>query len=217
MKKFIFNKLKNYLLNIVCKMKPENFETGFCTSCGIIVEYPIKYSGMIVPCSECGGKIVIGIKQQRVTYDDVSHNVGPKKPIVKPFCQISNINFRSTKHKRYNQGQWNGLIHDANRLITIRPDKEYNDSYIVTIYQPGNIHPVFHDDLNMSPKRMEVILSLPNEGLIVLQGYGSDPLLSSRPPQIQKHYAVILEFEKSDLNKISLLMLDRQALIVYYK
>ena len=136
----------------------------------------------------------------------------------KPFSDISKIHFKSSHHRRYNSGQWDGSENiNCLRLFTILPDEEYDDSYIFTSFLLDGVHPQWKDNLSISPKRMEVVLLEPKEERIILQGFGSDPLLSNRPPQIQKDYGIIIQFDKSTIVTISLLFLDRQAQIVYYQ
>ncbi len=75
-----------------------------------------------------------------------------------------NIQFKSSKHIRIEaSGEERPAV--ANRLIEIRPNTTgcdgYNlsrgDGYIVTLYNLDGMHPIWRNNIQMSPKPMRII------------------------------------------------------------
>lgn len=83
--------------------------------------------------------------------------------------------FKSPDHIRFESGQHvSGPHNGANRIIKVEPDKYQEKSFTVTIYNPDGKHPVWNNNIQMSPKQMRVIEEYPDK--IVLRGWGTDSL-----------------------------------------
>ena len=93
--------------------------------------------------------------------------------------------FKSSDHIRYQDGiHVSGPHGSANRAIKVEPNingcSGYNivsgDGYIVTIYNLDGMHPVWQNNVQMSPKPMRIISQSADK--IVLRGY---PLQAMSP------------------------------------
>lgn len=133
-----------------------------------------------------------------------------------------NIYFKSTKHQRYANDVEVGDLQLCNRAVEIKPNiagcKGYNipvgKGYIVTIYNLDGDHPLWGNNVQMSPKPMVVVRQTENE--IELRGY---PVLAMTPfgwmEVDQSDYGITLYIESGNVKKCVLHMFDRNTDIVY--
>lgn len=84
------------------------------------------------------------------------------------------IVFDSSDHVRFPNGQ-NVSEHNYNchRRITIEKNIEGAEGYTVTMYNiDGMMHPLWQNNIQMSPKRMKIVNK--QENIIEFRGYGYD-------------------------------------------
>ena len=91
---------------------------------------------------------------------------------------ILNFLFESSDHLRYENGIHVAGPHGgANRAVKVEPiingcsgyNLQGGDGYIVTIYNLDGAHPVWQNNVQMSPKPMKIVSQ--SEEKIVLRGY----------------------------------------------
>ena len=86
--------------------------------------------------------------------------------------------------------------------------------YIVTIYNLDGVHPMWGNNVQMSPKPMEVVSQSNNK--VELRGY---PVLAMTPfgwmEVDQSDYGVTIYFDAEKVEKCVLHMFDRNTDIVY--
>jgi hypothetical protein len=129
---------------------------------------------------------------------------------------LSAIYFKSSDHKRYNGGVLGaGDYRGCMRAIEVKADPDYERSYIVTLYNLSGIHPQWGDNIQIAPKRMRVVSASPTE--VTLRGYGDDPMLAGRPPQIQKDYGITIHSQNGGIEYISYHYHDRDVRIDFLK
>ena len=133
-----------------------------------------------------------------------------------------NIYFKSTKHQRYTNDVEVGDLQVCNRAVEIKPNiagcNGYNipagKGYIVTIYNLDGDHPLWGNNVQMSPKPMVVVRQIENE--IELRGY---PVLAMTPfgwmEVDQSDYGITLYTESGNVKKCVLHMFDRNTDIAY--
>lgn len=166
----------------------ENHVITNCVHCSINIKAPSNMAGHKAKCPNCGELIVIGLNKQYVTYNDVHREEPPKTPVVKSHIDISGIYFKASRHRRYNNGKWDGSENkNCLRAFEIKSDPKYDGSYLVTLTSLDGINPHWGDNIQMSPKRMEVISS--SDKMIELRGFGSDPMQPSGLPRYKKTMA----------------------------
>ena len=183
-----------------------------CSVCNQLIEAPEEVAGSSIVCPGCGSAIgIVSFGKPIVLDDDLV-----EAPIIKPELDISKIYFISSNHKRYNNGKWNGSDNRGNmRAIEVKPDSEKDDSYFVTLYNLSGVHPEWGDNIQIAPKRMKVVSSEVNK--ITLKGYGDDPMLANRPPQIQSNYGIVIHLKNKNIDHISYYYHDRNVRIDFVK
>ena len=188
-----------------------------CKYCGARIQAESRHAGRVASCPNCGQDIVIGLNRKsgpppllvNTPKDSVS---APKRATI----DISNVYFRSTDHKRYNSGIPTGVNNKGcNRAIEIKSDATVDNSYIVTLYNLDDVHPDWGDNIQIAPKRMKIIES--SEAFITLRGFGSDPMLSSRPPQIQENFGISIHLRSGEIDHISYYYHDRDVRLDFLK
>ena len=135
-----------------------------------------------------------------------------QKEQIKPVTQklnLADFKFLSDNHIRStngvpsgnnNKGAWRGV-----RIID-----EGGDKFQVLIYNMVGNHPMWGDNLQMTPKQMKLVRKSSDE--IYLQGYGSDIFGNSFAD-----YALTLKLTANNVSTITLHMLDRGVEILYLK
>lgn len=133
--------------------------------------------------------------------------------------------FNSSDHIRYQNGIHVAGPHGgANRAIKVEPNingcSGYNivsgDGYIVTIYNLDGMHPVWQNNVQMSPKPMRIISQSADK--IVLRGY---PLQAMSPfgwiDFNGQDYGLTIFLKKKQVDKCVLHMYNRNVEIEYLK
>lgn len=121
---------------------------------------------------------------------------------------LNNFRFVSNNHIRYN----NGVRSDANNKGAYRGILiESNDSetFIVSIHNLRGDNPTF-GNIQMAPKPMKIVRK--NNDTIELRGYGYDEM--GYP---FSDYGIILHLSNNIVEKVTLIMWDRNARIEYLK
>lgn len=81
------------------------------------------------------------------------------------------IVFDSSDHVRFPNGQdVSGHNYNCHRRITIEKNIEGAEGYIVTMYNMDGVHPLWQNNIQMSPKRMKIVNK--QENIIEFRGYG---------------------------------------------
>jgi len=187
-----------------------------CKQCGTRVQAEPNLTGCTGNCPNCGTAIAIGsVRVGPPPLPKTDSNPDTPQP-VPPHIDISQLYFRSTDHKRYNSGVPSGGDNrGCNRAIEIKPDTQYDESYFVTLCNLDGVHPDWGDNIQIAPKRMKVVMS--SKDTITLRGYGADPMLAGRPPQIQENYGITLHLKDDAVDHISYHYHDRNVRIDFLK
>lgn len=125
------------------------------------------------------------------------------------FMILDNFTFISNDHSRYENGKIVSASNpNCNRVIEIkRIDAE--EVFLVTIYNLDGDHPVWQNNIQMSPKRMKIISF--NNKTINLLGIGSDFIGNSF-----SDYGLTIFFEMGKTKSITLQIFDRKVEINYF-
>ena len=189
----------------------DNYIYTQCPYCDTYSELPAKYSGVAAQCLTCSNTFVVGlirnteIKTTKKTNSD---------EIIHPPIDISDVCFISTNHTRFNNQETKGETFLAcNRKFLINEDSSIKNSYIVTLYNLDGVNPMWGDNIQMAPKRMKVV-KIEND-TIVLRGFGNDPMLTNRPPQVQENFGVCIKHANNEISEIALLYHDRNVKILF--
>ena len=115
-----------------------------------------------------------------------------------------NFEFKSYDHIRYQDGRVvSGPHGGANRVITVNPDKQNRDGFLVTIYNADGLHPLWRDNVQMGTKTMRIISK--TESLVRMQGYGF----------MMDDYAFDIYHHDGNILKCTLYLLERNVKIEY--
>lgn len=126
--------------------------------------------------------------------------------------------FDSSDHIRYKNGvDVSGHNYGCNRRITVEKNIEGNEGYTVAIYNLDSVHPLWGNNVQMTPKQMKVVNIVGNQ--VELRGYGYDmkAVLMGVPMDAASFsdYGLILTFEENRIIGAQLNMYDRNLSIVY--
>ncbi len=184
-----------------------------CPTCGQRVQAPPSRAGTCAACPGCGREIVIGNATRKTKSHPIPNHTEPaaeqKKSVV---TILSSVYFKSSNHNRYNEDvRTEGDNRGCMRAIEVKADPENDNSYIVTLYNLSEVHPQWGDNIQVAPKRMRVVASSAEE--ITLRGYGQDPMLTGRPPQIQENYGIKLHMKRGSIDHVSYYLYDRNVRI----
>lgn len=127
---------------------------------------------------------------------------------MKTSIDLSNFRFISNNHVRYN----NGVKSDANNKGAYRGiliESNNDETFIVSIHNLRGDNPIF-GNIQMAPKPMEIIRE--DDDAIELRGYGYDEM--GFP---YSDYGIILHLSDNEIEKITLIMWDRDVKIEYLK
>lgn len=130
------------------------------------------------------------------------------------------VSFDSSDHVRFQNGEpVSGHNFDCHRRITIEKNIQGNEGYTVTIFNLDGVHPLWQNNIQMSPKRMKI--TNVNESIVELRGYGYDEnALAIGAPVADAsfaNYGVVLMVDNSGITRAQLNMYDRNISIVYLK
>ena len=130
------------------------------------------------------------------------------------------IVFDSSDHVRFQNGQdVSGHNYNCHRRITIEKNIEGAEGYTVTMYNMDGVHPLWHNNIQMSPKRMKIVNK--QESIIEFRGYGYDEnaLAFGAPMEAASfaNYGVVIKIENNHIVLAQLNMFDRHVSIVYFK
>lgn len=122
-----------------------------------------------------------------------------------------NFIFKSYDHLRYENGRHvSGPHGGANRAVKVEPNISGGEDYTVTVYNLDGNHPVWQNNVQMSPKQMKVIQRKNDK--IVLRGFGRDMLGASFAD-----YGLTIHIKHETVEKCILHMYDRNVDIEYLK
>lgn len=87
----------------------------------------------------------------------------------------SYVEFHSSDHIRYQNGvDISGHNFNCHRKIRIEKSITGNEGYSVTIFNEDGIHPMWGNNVQMSPKKMRIVKL--TSDCIELCGFGTDPM-----------------------------------------
>ncbi len=128
--------------------------------------------------------------------------------------------FDSSDHIRFEKGRdVSGHNYNCNRRIKIESNISGKEGYTVTIFNLDGIHPLWGNNVQMSPKRMKIVNT--HHNMVELRGYGYDEnaLRLGAPPEAASfaHYGLLLLFNNGEIIQARLNMFDRGICIEYLK
>ena len=121
------------------------------------------------------------------------------------------LNFDSSDHVRFENGKAaSGHNLGCHRRIEFRKDIEGDLGYTMTIYNLDGVHPLWQNNIQMSPKKMKIISA--DEGIVELRGYSCDLLGNSF-----ENYGILFLHNGYEIERVQLNIYDRNISIVYLK
>ena len=127
------------------------------------------------------------------------------------FPPKGSVAFTSLDHVRFQNNQdISGHNYGANRRLVIEKNIEDGEGYTVTMFNLDGIHPLWQNNIQMSPKRMRI--TNVSDNIVQLRGYGYDSMGTSFAD-----YGVVLLIENEEIIRAQLNMYDRNISIVYLK
>ena len=124
---------------------------------------------------------------------------------------LGSVAFTSSDHVRFQNNQdISGHNYGANRRLVIEKNIEDGEGYTVTMFNLDGIHPLWQNNIQMSPKRMRI--TNVSDNIVQLRGYGYDSMGTSFAD-----YGVVLLIENEEIIRAQLNMYDRNISIVYLK
>ena len=127
------------------------------------------------------------------------------------FPPKGSVAFTSSDHVRFQNNQdISGHNYGANRRLVIEKNIEDGEGYTVTMFNLDGIHPLWQNNIQMSPKRMRI--TNVSDNIVQLRGYGYDSMGTSFAD-----YGVVLLIENEEIIRAQLNMYDRNISIVYLK
>lgn len=122
------------------------------------------------------------------------------------------------RFKKIDGSFWNGETfrfadynnYGANRRLVIEKNIEDGEGYTVTMFNLDGMHPLWQNNIQMSPKRMRI--TNVSDNIVQLRGYGYDSMGASFAD-----YGVVLLIENEEIIRVQLNMYDRNISIVYLK
>lgn len=122
---------------------------------------------------------------------------------------VGEYKFDSSDHIRYqNNIDVSGHNYGCHRQVEIKNNVNGGEGYTVTIYNMDGNHPLWGNNVQMSPKQMKIVKAENN--VVSLIGFGSDFLGNTF-----SDYAIDIYFNERNVDKIVLKMLDRNIKIEY--
>ena len=128
--------------------------------------------------------------------------------------------FDSTDHIRFQNGKdVSGHNFGCNRRFVIEKNISGDEGYTVTIYNLDGVHPLWHDNVQMAPKRMKIVSV--DDNVIELRGYGYDENAITIGAPLEaasyENYGVVLLIEDRTIVRTQLNMFDRNISILYLR
>jgi hypothetical protein len=124
---------------------------------------------------------------------------------------LNDFLFKSSDHLRYENGvHVSGPHGGAGRVVKVESNLNGGSGYSVTMYNLDGDHPVWQNNVQLSPKQMEVIES--SDKKIVLRGFGQDLMEESF-----SDFGLSILLENGNVEKCILHMHDRNINIEYLK
>jgi hypothetical protein len=123
-----------------------------------------------------------------------------------------NIVFMSSDHIRYENGRRvAGPFGGARRVVTVEPNS--SGGHLVTMYNMDGVHPVWRNNIQMTPKPMIVV----NETSRSIELRGSDRVRGQMgyPDGYLRNYGITIHHSNNEVEKIILHMHDRGIDIEY--
>lgn len=152
-----------------------------------------------------------------VTLDDYDVNSLKQTSIIESLLSGSNkpdagvYKFDSTDHIRYQNGvDVSGHNYGCHRQVEIKNNINGDEGYTVTIFNLDGNHPLWGNNIQMSPKQMRIIGY--NDTIVSLRGFGYDIMGGNF-----SDYAIDVYFSDKEVEKIMLKMLDRNIELEYLK
>lgn len=119
------------------------------------------------------------------------------------------LEFDSTDHIRYQNGiDVSGHNYNCHRKIVIEKNISGGEGYTVSIYNMDGIHPLWGNNVQMSPKRMKIVQN--TDDFVELRGYGADQMGASF-----SNYWITIEWIGTHITRVKLDMFDREVSILY--
>lgn len=126
--------------------------------------------------------------------------------------------FDSSDHIRFQNGiDVSGHNYGCNRRLVIEKNIQGNEGYTVTMYNLDGMHPLWQNNIQMSPKRMKIVNI--KENIVELRGYGYDENALAMGVSLEGasfgNYGVVLMIKDDKIIRAQLNMFDRNVSIVY--
>lgn len=129
----------------------------------------------------------------------------------KPQLDLDDIYFVSSDHLRYQNGvHVSGPHGGAKRAVKVEPSISGGEGYSVSVYNMDGDHPLWGNNVQMSPKQMKVIRETADE--TELRGFGYDAMGSPF-----SDYGITISHNNGNIESITLHMHDRGVEIKYLK
>jgi hypothetical protein len=148
-----------------------------------------------------------------------------ENPLKKVAEIISNVTFVSGSHQRYENGiSVSGLQSGCNRAIKIEKNinghEGYNikggEGYIVTVFNLDGNHPIWGNNVQMTPKPMKIISQTDEQ--TILRGYQCEAMSPFGWIDFNgADYGLTIFHKYGEIDKCTLHMYNRNADIEYYK
>jgi hypothetical protein len=133
--------------------------------------------------------------------------------------KLSDVYFVSNSHQRYENGMpIHGLQSGCKRAVKIEDNINGGEGYTVTVFNLDVTHPVWGNNVQMSPKPMKVIQQTSEK--IILRGFGHDQMalaMGAGDDASFAHYGLSVFLKNGEVEKCILHMHDRGIDIEYYK
>lgn len=128
------------------------------------------------------------------------------------------IFFDSSDHIRFQGGQnVSGHNYGCNRRIVIEKNIQGGEGYTVSMYNMDGIHPLWQNNIQMSPKQMKI--TNVDGNIVEFRGYGYDKNALAMGVPLDaasfENYGIILMIEDYKIIRAQLNMFDRNVSIVY--
>lgn len=126
--------------------------------------------------------------------------------------------FDSSDHIRFQNGQnVSGHNNGCHRRLVIERDIHGGAGYTVSMYNMDGVHPLWRNNIQMSPKQMKIVNVDGN--IIELRGYGYDENAIAMGAPLNaasfENYGVILMIKDDEVIRAQLNIYDRSISIVY--
>lgn len=119
--------------------------------------------------------------------------------------------FESSDHIRFQDDKAVSDHHpNFHRRFVIEKNISNDDGYTVTLFNLDGVHPIWGNNVQMSPKKMRIVSKRNN--VIEFRGYGDDDFGNSF-----EDYGISVKIVGEEIDSIKLNMFDRGINIIYLK